>query len=73
MIDGYEKTLINNQLMKQLPNNPTVDHLLQFSWLKNKKKWKHNKRLYKKFQKRWKVYIPQNIIFQFLAYVMATP
>jgi hypothetical protein len=35
------------------------EECLLFSWLKNKKKWRHNKRLWAKFSKRSSIYLRQ--------------
>jgi hypothetical protein len=51
----------------------TVDDLLQYSWLKNKKRWKNNRRLNKKYHKYWRRYLPEHITNLVLAFVMTTP
>jgi len=48
--------------VRLLPPNITKLGLLEFSWLKNKRKWKHNKRLKKKFIKNYYKYIPLWVI-----------
>ena len=45
-----------------LPPNITRLGLVKFSWLKNKKKWRHNKRLRKKFVKNYYKYVPLWVI-----------
>lgn len=41
---------------------------LPLSWLKNKKKWKHNKRLRKRFCKRWQCYVPYWVVNDYKVY-----
>jgi len=40
------------------PNITTVQSLIDYSWLKHKKKWKNNRRYNKKFHKNFHKYIP---------------
>ena len=51
--------------MKYLPRNVTISELLDYSWLKNKLKWKRKKRLRKKFLKSYTKYIPDWVIYQY--------
>jgi hypothetical protein len=68
IIEAY----LRNKNKPKITENTKLEDLIQFSWLKNKKKWKHNRRLHKKFCKHWMRYVPQKIINSYLAYTFAT-
>jgi hypothetical protein len=51
-----------NSMVRILSPGITKYGLIKFSWLKNKKRWKHNKRLKKKFIKFYYRYIPLWVI-----------
>ena len=56
-----------------LPDKPTIDDLFQFSNLKRPKRWKRNRRLNKKFHKRWFKYVPHRIFIEFICKLMSQP
>jgi hypothetical protein len=45
--------------VRLLPPDISKYQLLKYSWLKNKKKWRNNRRLKKKFLKNFNRYLPQ--------------
>lgn len=49
---------VDLNLKKMLPTNMTRERLIDYSWLKTKKRWKNNRRLTKKFVKNFYKYIP---------------
>jgi len=61
--------LIPVRLPKQLQSVHDFILLLPWSNLKNKKKWKHNKKLIKKFCKHINKYVPYSIRFLYEDYM----
>jgi len=51
--------------------NTTIEDLLQYAWLKNKKRWAHNNRLHKRFLLNWYKYIPFEIAITFISLGLA--
>jgi hypothetical protein len=54
-------TQISKTIGNKLPPCPTDLDILKVSWLKNKKTWHHNKRLWKKFCKNPSNYVSKRI------------
>jgi hypothetical protein len=70
-----EKNLLikRSRLQISITEKTTIDDLLQYSWLKNKKRWKNNRRLNKKYHKYWTRYIPTHIASLFFSFMAMTP
>ena len=60
LIDPVEFKITSK--VRLLPPNITKEGLINFSLLKNKKRWKHNRRLRKKFLKNFYKYLPHWVI-----------
>ena len=60
-------------LGSNLPDQPTFYDLIKFLKLKNKKKWLHNKRYFKKLVKNFSRYVPKHIYHEFMLKVFARP
>ena len=76
-IDHYSNNK-NNDNLKSLTFNfssnlisTAIDDLFQYSWLKNKKRWKNNKRLHKKFRKEIVKYVPKDIAWLYTFLLVA--
>jgi hypothetical protein len=64
---------LRNKNKPKITENTKIEDLIQFSWLKNKRRWKYNRRLHKKFCKHWMRYVPQKIFNLYLAHHIAGP
>ena len=63
-----DKKIITNSLIKRkhvLPDIPVINDLFKFSNLRRPKRWRRNRRLYKKFKNQWVKYVPKRIFIEF--------
>lgn len=54
-----------------LPKEPTVNDLFDHCNLRRLKRWKRNRRLKKKFLKRWFRYVPKEICSEYRSKILA--
>jgi len=76
MTNEEKQAIIAKQFSTQkdvLTESPTIDDLISFSNLKRPKRWKRNRRLYKKFKKRWFKYLPKRILKEYCCKLFTKP
>lgn len=54
-------------------DHPTINEFLDNSWLKNKKSWKNNRRLNKKFKKNYRIYLTKRARRDLFSMAMSIP
>lgn len=68
-----DSTLNKRCFKTDIEKEPSFEELLENSWLKNKKGWRNNKRLWAKFCNSPKKYLTKRAHRELLARALATP